>query len=433
MNVTVENVAACRKKLNIEIPADEVAREWKDILKEFQKFTPIPGFRAGHAPIPVLERKYTKEISDEIQRKLIPQSFREAIAKEKLKVVSMPQIGEVKFVRNEPLRFDATVDVAPEFALPTYKGLKVKKKKVEVKDEDVNNALTMLSEQMASFNDIADRGLALGDFAVISYTGVCEGKPIAEIAPSAKPLSENKQFWLLMAKDSFLPGFCEPLVGAKIGDKKEVPASFPKDFRVKELAEKKATYSVEILGLKEKKLPALDDAFAASYKAKDMAELKERIKENMVRERGNQSEHDVRNQIVEQLLKAVSFDLPDSMVQAETQNTMLDIVRENQMRGMGEDAIRGKSKEILDFAQQSAKDKVRASFILSRVASEENVKVKDEELQQEIVQAAERAHKPLREFVQKMQESGEIESIREQMTIARTLDLLVTNAIVESE
>lgn len=433
MNVTVENVAACRKKVNIEIPADEVAREWKGAIAEVRKFAPIPGFRIGHAPIQVLEKRFSKEIRDEVQRKLIPQSYREAIAKEKLKVLGAPHVGEVKLDHGQPLRFDFTVDVAPEFALPTYKGLKVKKKKVEVKDEDIDSALNLLAEQQASFDEIKDRTLNLGDYAVVSYTGVCEGKPIVEIAPSARPLSENNQFWLLMGKDSFLPGFCDPLVGAKIGEKKQVLVDFPKDFRVTELASKKATYFVEVHGIREKKLPKLDDTFAVSYKAKDLAELKGRVRDNMTREREHQSEHGVRDQIVSQLLKATTFDLPESVVNAETQNTMLDIIRENQGRGMSEDALRGKSKEIFDFAQQSARDKVRASFILSRIAIEEKVEVKEDEVLAEITRAAEQARKPVAEIRRRIEETGEIDNLRQQMAITRTLDLLVTNAIVEPE
>ncbi len=433
MNVTIENVAACRKKLNIEISAEEVSREWNGVVTEFQKYAQIPGFRVGHAPLPVLERRFQKEISDEVQRKLIPQFFREAIAKEKLKVVSVPSIDEVKFARNEPLHFLASIDVAPEFPLPPYKGLKVKKRKVEVKEEEVENALQMLAEQQASFSEIKDRGLTLGDFAVISYSGICEGKPIVEFSSAAKPVSENKQFWLLMAKDSFLPGFCEPLVGAHLGEKKQVSIDFPIDFRIKELSGKKATYFVEILGIREKKLPSLDDTFAASYKATDLAELKEKIKTNMIQDREHQSEENTRHQIVEQLLKTTSFDLPESAVHTETRHTVFDIIRENQIRGVGEDALREKSKEIFDFAQQSAKDKVRASFILSRIAEEEKITVKDEEIQEQIRLAAQRTGKSAKELVQQLEERDGLNSLREELLIRRTLDLLVSHAIVETE
>ncbi len=433
MNVAVESIAACRKKLSIEVPADEVARQWKDALVEFQKYAAIPGFRAGHAPASILEQRFQKEISAEVQRKLIPQSFREAVAKEKLRLVSMPAIEEVKFSKSEPLHFSATIDIEPEFQLPEYKGLKIKKSKVSVKEEDIENAIKILAEQQATFADIKNRGLALGDFAVISYSGVCEGKPIAEIHPSAKPLSENKHFWLLVAKDSFLPGFCEPLLGANVGEKKQVLITFPKDFQIKELSNKKATYFVDILGMKEKKMPPLDDAFATKYHAANMADLKKKIEERLYHDREHQVENEARNQMIDQLLKGTVFDLPESMVNNETRQTMQDIVRENQMRGVGEDKLREKGKEILDSAHQSAKDKVRVSFILNRIAEKEKVEVKNEELQERIRSYAEQAGKPIKEFTQQLETQGEVDSLRQQILIEHTLDLLISHAIVETE
>ncbi|MBI4027144.1 MAG: trigger factor [Verrucomicrobia bacterium] len=432
MNVTVENVAACRKRLSIEVPADEVSREWQGAVTEIQKVAQIPGFRPGRAPRLILERKFQKEISDEVQRKLIPQSFREAIAKEKLKVVSLPTFDDVKFTLNEPLRFLATVDVAPDFQLPVYKGLKVKKTKVEVKDSEVEDSLKLLAEQQASFSDVADRGLAFGDFAVISYSGVCEGKAVGEFSEAARPLSENKQFWLLMAKDSFLPGFCDSLTGGKIGDRRQALVDFPSNFRIKELAGRKATYFVEIIGIKEKKLPAMDDAFAAGYKAANVAELKAKVRESMIADREHQARRETQNQIVEQLLKATPFDVPESVLHAETRSTVADIVQRNHRMGLKDETIRERSKEIFEFAQQSAKDKVRASFILGKIAETEKIEVKDEEIQEQVRLAAERAHKPVKEFAQKLDEGGELDALREQMLIGRTLDLLVAQAVIEA-
>lgn len=433
MNVTLENVAACRRKLKIEIPAEEVAREWSSTAAEFGKFAQIPGFRAGRAPLPILEKRFTKEISAEVQRKLLPQSFREAVAKEKLHVVGMPEIEDLHFERSEPLRFTAVVDVAPEFELPSYKGLKVRKAKVELKDEDVDNVLNLLAEQQATFQDVKDRPLAMGDFAVVSYSALCEGKPLAEVAPSASQLAENKQFWLLMAKDSFLPGFCEPLVGAAIGEKREVTVDFPADFKQKELAGKKGIYSVEIGGMKEKKLPVMDDAFAKSYQADSMAALRERMKENMLKDREQKSEGEIRNQIVEQLLKATTFDLPESLVNAETQQTMMNIVRENASRGVSQEMMREKGTEIFDFAKQSARDKVRASFILNRIADAEKIAITDEQLHERIHEIAQESGKTPAEVHRRLEENDGEESIRHGMRSMRTLDHLVGLAQIEKE
>lgn len=432
MKVTLEKIAACRRKLAIEVPAEEVDREWKDALKEFQKHVQLPGFRAGRAPVPMLERRFAKEIEDEVRRRLLPQYFREAVAKEKLRIVGSPEIGEIKLARGSPLTFQATLDIAPEFELPSYKGLKVKRRTPSVKDEQVDEALKALAEQQATFADIEGRPLGLGDFAVVSYSSVCDGKPLAETAPHARALSENKQFWLRMDKESFLPGFCEALVGASKSDRRQVLVDFPADFRIKELGGKKATYFVEILGIKERKLPPVDEALAKSYQAESLEKLKEQVRKNLQADDERAAESEVRNQVIEQLLKATSFDLPETVVNAEVQQTMLDIVRENAARGINADSLREKGKEIHEFAQKSAKDRVKLNFILSRIADAEKLEVKDEEVNQEIEQLARRAGRPLGKVREELSERGADESLHERMLLSRTLDRVVELAAAEA-
>jgi trigger factor len=432
VKVTLEKIAACRRKLTIEVPTEEVDREWKDALKEFQKQVQIPGYRAGRAPIPMLERRFAKEIEDEVRRRLLPQYFREAVAKEKLKVVGPPEIGEIKLARGSPLTFQATLDVAPDFEIPSYKGIKVKRRTPAVKDEQVDEALKTLAEQQATFADVEGRPLGLGDFAVVSYSSVCDGKPLVEIAPNARALSENKQFWLRMDKESFLPGFCEALVGAAKGDHRQVLVDFPADFRIKDLGGKKAAYSVEILGIKERKLPPVDEALAKSYQAESLEKLKEQVRKNLQADEEQTAESEVRNQVIEHLLKTATFDLPESVVAAETQQAMLDIVRENTSRGINPDSLREKGKEIHEFAQKSARDRVKLNFILGRVADTEKIEIKDEEVDQEIARLAQRASRPLGKLRAELAERGADESLRERMLLGRTLDRVVELAATEA-
>jgi trigger factor len=431
MNITVEEVAACKKKLNIQIPVDEVEQEWKGALSEVRKYAQIPGFRVGRAPIPVLEKRFPKEIAAEVQRKLIPQAFREAVAKEKLKIVNLPSIEEVKFERNQPLSFKATVDVAPDFKLPTYKGLKIKKSSVDIKDEEIDEMLKLFADQEASFTDVADRGIQWGDFAVISYKGTCEGKPISEVAPSAGALSENHHFWLLVAKDSFVAGFCEPLLSAEPGEKKDTEVQFPGDFNIKELQGKKGSYSVEILGIKSKQVPELNDEFAKRHKAENLEGFKNQIRDRLKQRREHEVEGEIRKQLVDQLLQATPFELPESLVQQETRYTLSDIVQNNRRIGVSEDTLRNKSKEIFSAAEQNARDKVRASFIFAKIADEEKIKVNEDELYQYLAEEATRQRKSPQAFVKQLVESGEIDNHREQLLVRQALNWVVSNAVAE--
>ena len=264
MNITVENLAPCRKLVRVELDAAAVDAAFEAVTKDFQKQASLPGFRPGKAPRNLVLKKYEADIQEEAKRKLISESYRKALDEKKLAVIGAPDIEEIQFSRGQPLQFAATVETSPEFELPEYKGLAVKREARSVTDADVDRAIDLLRGQHAKFETVA-RELKAGDIAVVNYTGACDGKPITEIAPTAKGLTEQKNFWVETAANNFIPGFAGQLFGAKAGDKRTVNVDFPADFVTKELQGKKGVYEVEIVEVKERVLPPVDDAFAKNF------------------------------------------------------------------------------------------------------------------------------------------------------------------------
>ena len=407
-----------------------MGREREGLIGEFQKFAHIPGFRVGKAPKQMIEQKFSRQIEDELQKKLIPQFYREALAKEKLKPVSYPELSDIQLKQNSPLSFKATVDVAPEFELPPYKGIDVKRQKADFPEEEIENSLTAIREQQADFAEVSDRELKLGDYAILNYHGTVDGKAIGEISPAAKLLGENKNFWLLMAKDAFVPGFCDQLGGAKIGDKRDINVEFPEKFFNKEIAGKKGKYEVEVVGIREKKLPELNDEFAKSLQFESIDKLREKIRENLAASFKRQSEAGEKNQIVDFLLKKVQIDLPESMVQAQTRKNIFDLVRENQARGVTEDDLKGKKDQIYEFASQSAKDHVKVQFILSKIAVKEGIKVERPEIEARISEMAENGKASPEKLREELEKGGGMEMLEEQILVSKTLDFLLANAKV---
>ena len=175
MNITVEDVAPCKKRLKIEVPANRVKQAYDRVTDDFQREARIPGFRPGHAPRTVVVKKYHKDIENETQRTLVPEAYQEAIAEKKLRVVSQPEIEDVKYQAGLSLSFSTVVELVPDFELPNYKGFVIKKQDTAVTNEEVDKALGSLAEQRATFEDAPDRALAMDDFAVISYSGKVDG------------------------------------------------------------------------------------------------------------------------------------------------------------------------------------------------------------------------------------------------------------------
>jgi trigger factor len=432
IQVTVEDTAPCAKKLKIEVPAEEVAAEFEKIVKEFQKEATLPGFRRGSAPANLVERKFTREIEDELKGKLVPQSYRQAVTDHHLHVVSEPRVEELSFKKGEPLRFTVTVETAPAFELPQYKGIKVEMSAVEVTDADVDEVLHTLQDQHAQFVDVAERAAQMQDFLVVNYSAVADGKPLAEIAPAAKTLGEGKDFWLWMEEDSFLPKFCGQLVGAAKAERRQVFVDFPADFPVKEVAGRKATFFVEVTAVKEKKLPPLDDAFAASLgpqhdtMEKLRAFLRERVREQRDKE-------EAKNRLVDALLGQLNFDLPPSLVAQETRNVIYDIVGQNQSRGITREQIEEKKDEIFGHASKNATERVKAMFVLGRIAEQEKIEVTEQELNTRLDQMALRYRVPTAQLKKQLVERGGLGEVEHELLIGKTLDFLFQNATVETK
>lgn len=430
MNVTVENLAPCKKLVRVEVEAQKVNDAFDEMVKNFQRQAALPGFRPGKAPKDMVAKRYETDIQDEVKKKLIPDAYREAIKEQKLDVVGYPDIEEIQFGKGQSLQFAATIETAPEFEMPEYKGLPAKREKGDVTDEDVQKAIDMLRERQTNFQTVT-REAKEGDVVVVNYTGTSDGKPITEIAPTAKGLTEQKNFWINIEKDSFIPGFAEQLTGAKASDKRTVNVDFPADFVTPQLQGKKGVYEVEVVEVKEKVLPELNDEFAKSYGAENMEKLREGVRTDLANELKYKKERSVRGQVVQALLDNVKCELPESIVLQETRNVVYNIVNENQKRGVAKEVIDQQKNEIFNSANATAKDRVKASFLFQKIAEKENIKVEQNEVLQRIQQLAATYQMPPDKFIKELQKRNGVPEIYEQLQSEKVIDFLVQNAKIE--
>jgi len=431
MNITVEDVAPCKKRLKIEVPANRVQQAYDRVATDFQKEARIPGFRPGHAPRTVVLKKFQKDIESETQRTLVPEAYQEAINEKKLRVVSAPEIEDLKYQPGLSLSFSTMVELVPEFKLPEYKGLVLKKQDTEVKDEEIDRTLQNLADQRAKFDDAPERPVAMEDFAVISYTGKIDGTPLIELAPEARHLAQNPQFWLWMRSEGFLPKFAEQCVGMKKGESRAIEIEFPADFPQATLAGKKAQYEVELKEIKIKNAPPVDDAFAQEVAKMNLADLKMRARENMEAEKKNQADRAARSEIVQKLISAVEFDLPPSTVDEETHAAVYDIVAENQARGVSASILEEKKDEIFSNAARSAKDLVKFKFIAAQIAESEKIEVTNEQIAQHLAFLAQREGITLEKMVDRVRKNNAFGPVRQQILRQAVLDFLLKEAKFE--
>jgi trigger factor len=425
MKVEVEKQPGSVSKLQIELPADEVAKEWDTIANSFARFAKIPGYRPGKAPRSVIDKRFRKEIQDELTKKLVSKSYHEAVEQEQLRVASLTNIEDIQFGEDKSMRFRATVVTAPEFELPDYKEIPVELPDRKISQAEVDEAIERLRDQSADFVDVPERALQMGDFAVLDFEGSIENKAISEIAPQAsKNLHGGKKFWLHLAPENFLPKFCEQLIGLKPGEPRLVIVDFPNDFPVKELAGKKADYSVTLREIKQKVLPPIDDALATKLApGKTLDALRDMIEHDLEHAKEHDSEQAKEAQVLKYLHERIQLELPPALLQNET--------RRNRERGVTDDMLKEKEKELIDAAAGMAAHRLKTNFILHRIAEREKTQVTKEDLDSRIRQEAARYDISPDKMRKELQQRNALDDLAEQLLLGKTLAFLKANVSVE--
>ncbi|MBC8095646.1 MAG: trigger factor, partial [Akkermansiaceae bacterium] len=311
-----------------------------------------------------------------------------------------------------------------------YKGIPVKRETRTVTDEDVERALDTLRQQQQDFKTL-ERPAQTGDMVVVNFTGTCDGKPVTDTAPTAKGLTEQKNFWVEIQSNSFIPGFADQLQGAKAGDKRTVNVDFPADFVTPQLQGKKGVYEVEVVEVKEKVLPPVDDALAKSFGAENLEKLREGVRRDLENELTFSLNKNIRNQLIRSLLDRLNFELPESTVAQETRNVVYDIVRENQKRGISRDLIEQQKDEIYSAAANGAKERVKAAFVMQKIAEKENIKVGQDDVARRVSQLAAMYQIPADKFVKDLQKRNGVVEIYDQLVNEKVVDFLQQNAKFE--
>ena len=360
-------------------------------------------------------------------------SYHQAVEQEQLRVASVTNIEDIQFGEDKSMRFRATVVTAPEFELPDYKKIPVQLPETKVSDAEVDATLERLRDQSADFVDVPGRGLQMGDFAVIDFEGSVDTKPISEIAPQAsKNLQGGKKFWLQLAADNFLPKFCEQLVEQKPGETRLVIVEFPADFPVKELGGKKADYAITLREIKEKVLPQIDDALAAKLAPeKTLADLRQMIEHDIEHAKEHDVERAKESQILKYLHEHIQFELPSALLQNETRRALAELVQRNRERGVTDEMLKEKEKELIDGAAGLAATRLKTNFILHRIAERENIQVKKEDVDLRIKQESARYDISPEKMRKELQQKDALDDVADQILLGKTLDFLKANVTIE--
>lgn len=434
MNIVVEKLPKCVASLQVEIPAETVTSERNTIVRSYAAKAKIPGFRPGKAPLAVIERRYTKDIEQELLGNLVNAAIDQALEQEALKVLDFGNPVPT-FHADGSLTFSATLTLAPEVQLPEYKAIPVTVPPTAVPDEEFEQQLQGLRERFAEYSTLEDRAAALGDFAVIDYASTVEGQPVEEfLGKPAGYLAGREGFWVRLDEPYFLPGFAAQAVGMNPGESRDITLTLPEDFPVTELANRELVIATTLKELKQAILPEFDDEFANRLASgKSIDEVKSLIRENMQNERDRKIGDAKVNQIVAHFNALVDFELPEELLTQETQTQADAMVERGIKAGMTEEEIETQQAELFAAAGHQAVSNLRTNFILQEIARVEAITVSDRELLNHLFQIAASRKLPPKKFIKDLQRAGRISSVRSSMLIGKTLDFLVAEASVQED
>ncbi|MEZ5276032.1 MAG: trigger factor [Opitutaceae bacterium] len=434
MKTDLKDISDTRKTLVVTLGADEISQEHQAIGAEFAKQARVPGFRPGKAPINLILKRFEKQIAEELRGKIMSRAYRDGLKESKAEVLQLVDVSELTLETGKDAEISFTIDIRPAFELPTYKGLAAKVPSTEVKDEEIDQMIEHIRRDRADFQPV-DRASQDGDYVKFSLEGAVDGTPIIEMAPDRPIFGKMPQTWEEVGSgDSLIPGLAKQLGGLAKGDKKEVEIDFPGDFTLEALRGKKAVYQIEALEVRERELPALDEAFFKSQQVESLEDLKARISESLKMRKESQNRSEIRRQVSEALAANVEFGIPESLIEAETQNILRQVVEQNVQRGVPQEELEKNKDDLFANSRKAAIGRAKLQLILARVAEAENIKAEERDLQQVIMQEAMRSKmKPEKYAKELSRDRGRIDSIQQAVVFDKTLDFLVDQATVTTE
>lgn len=433
MNVVFEPLPNCLANLRVEVSPDAVKTTWEKVTSDYTKYAKLPGYRQGKAPRGVVEKKFGKEIREEVTKQVLSEACRSAIKERNLRVLQLSEVQDVEWGDDKSLKFKATLVLHPDFELPDYKGIVVTVPSAEVTDEEIDQAIENLRDQQADFPDVEPaRPAAMDDYVVVDYDGTIDGEPVHVKFPKAgKPLTSNREFWIKMTDEAFFPGFCAQIVGANVGDTREFDIEVPADFPVEGMPGTKIHYQVALKAIKARVLPEVNDAFADSIaKGKSLAELRIMAREELQRQKHANGDAARRNGVMAHLISKVECELPTQLVRSQTQSILSDIVRENQTRGVTEEVLKEHERELIGSAAQTARDRIKGTFVLLRIAEKEGIKITEMELRERINSMARNYQMSFDKMLKELRKRDAIDQISEDVLTAKTLAFVASQAAV---
>jgi trigger factor len=437
MKMEVTELGPMKRALKIEVPADEVTQQFSRAYLELNRQVQVPGFRPGKAPVAILEKRYAKTIEEDVIRKLVPDFYGRAIKQAGISpvVVDIPPLDLVKIQKDAPFTFTATVEIKPTIELRDYKSpspISLQADKRTVAEEQIDRALEVLREQQARLDEAqAGTVLSEGDYAIVDLEGFLDGAPL-------EGTKKEGQLHKVGSKAALLGIEIDAhLIGRQAGDMIEIPQTYPVSHPDQRVAGKAVSFRLVIKGVKQKKLPTLDDEFAKDCGPyASLHELRDKLRGQMEKALKRDIEESYKDTLLKRLIETHHFDLPDTLVEREL-STIVQQKLQARQRGNVTDSLPAPDaeelKKIRDEHREEANRRVKAGLILEAIAEKEGLSVSQEDLNNEVTRLATELRVPMADLVKMIQAGGQdsVEELRARILADKALDVVYRQAVIQ--
>lgn len=430
MNTKIENINDTRKKIVISFTKEEVSQQRDKVIDEFVRGAKISGFRPGHAPKAMVEKTYAESIKTQTERSLTSQAVD---AMNKIEDFDIYAIVNIEHDDKDGCVLTFTADIYPEIKMPESLETKVELKPTDATEEEIDNAIQYYRNQRAKYEEV-DREIQKGDFVRLSYSGKIDGKSVADIAKDMPLYADQKSTWEEAGNEN-APGIqsiVQGIIGMKKGQKKTISHEFPKEMPIADLAGKKADYDVEILEIRQKVLPEIDEEFLKAFSAKDIDDLKAKIKDGIEADKKNNNEVMKRQMAVEQLLEKVSFEIPESAVDDERESIIQEMMMRFVSSGASKADIEKNKDALIETSKKEAQGRAKMRVFLNRVAKDAKLKVDNEDMSRVLWQEAMRTRVKPEELIKQLKkEPGRANRLRSDALLQKAINYLADKCTVE--
>jgi trigger factor len=414
---TVE-AADCKRSLEIEIPLEEVERAKERVTNSFKERARLPGFRPGKAPLSMIQSRFESQIRSEVLEALLPQAFRQRVEKDELKVVGTPDISDLKFEADQPIRFKADFEVAPQFEVSEYRGLPAKYEEPTVSDDEIVKRLESLRESKAEYPNLDPRPVESGDFVLVH---------LKSLAGLAETIEQDVQ--IEVGGEETLPEFNEGLIGMNPEETKEVSVTYPENYGQENLAGKTVTFELTPKFVRKKELPELDDEFArdlGDYQTLD--ELKEAIRRSIFQEKQYTAQQAAKEELIDHLVEVNQFAVPEAYIDRQIENQVRMQLRSLAGEGADPAKLNLDWKKIKEAQRDKALRNVRASLLLEKIAEKEGISANKDEVDREIQRIARQEREAVPVTRARLEKDGTTGRIAGHIQTEKTLQFLFEQA-----